>query len=401
MRIGAFPRARLPAHGFVSLLALVLFSACGPGTVAGDDVRRSDAFIDSVADARSDILAADATSDAGTDAPAPDAVVLPLNTWNEVSRPPADAVYGGRPGLAVGQCVIALNYESARVQSARERAPGDLGPWHESTPLPNAATYDTWVAGAGEWAFVGPLSPGCFSCYFVARIDPATCDPVSGWTRSGPAAAPSGTRSGVWMTATTMSIGGRPFVYAMGGYFAGVKNDALFAPINTATGELTPWDAILDLGGPAMSGSAVAVGTSLFLIGGGTDTDPYIGATTDAVRVAMPDSNGAAASFTDAGRLPWSARGIVVAATARYVYAIGGVGPGASDHVRRAARARITGSSLGAWEDVPSLVSSLPSGYFVGFLPRAQIGNTVYAIAGGDTRPAAPPEPRAFSAILE
>lgn len=323
-------------------------------------------------------------------------------TWAETAAPPPSLTPGGRPGFAVGPCFFALHQGDSNVYVAKETAPGQLGSWNTTTPLPGGPTYDTWTASAGNYAYVGPLTPGCFSCYHTALIDTGSCTIRSGWSKAG--ASDGSTRTGVWMAGTRASVMGKTYVYALGGYFAGLKTDGLYAAFEAGSGALGPWHAIPDITRPAMSGTAFSVGSNLYLLGGGTDTDPYIGATTPSLLMASLSAAGAPGSFVTPGtpgNLPYSARGVLVAVTGRYVYAIGGVAGGGSTHVQRAVRAAISGGSLGAWQDISAMMRTLPSGYGVGFLPAAQIGNVLYAFAGGDTRTGTPPAPKVFAVTLE
>jgi hypothetical protein len=373
-----------------------------PSAEAGADATATDA-LDTMPDAGTEV-----GDDAADTALVDDGPPLKTLTWMEVSKPPATGGYGPRPGVAVGPCFLAVVAGDTVVHAARVTKPGTLDAWKTLAPLPTASTYDTWTGSVGDYAVIGALGPGCFSCYFVAKIDTSTCTVVGDWAKnSGSATTASGgtTKPSPWSDGARYDVGGKTFLYSIGGYFAGVKDDGLVALADPTTGVLSDWKALPSLGGPAMSPGTIVIGDALYLVGGGTDTNVGDGPTTDSVRVANLGADGTTAGFAEAsspGKLPWSARGPLVVATKGNLYAMGGVAGGVGfKRLRRAARATIGASGLGTWVDVPSLVSTLPDGYAVGHLPYVQIGNVVYAIAGGDGVSGTPPEPKAFAAVLE
>lgn len=299
--------------------------------------------------------------------------LVPLQ-WTEVSAP-TGANFEERFGASVGSCLFAWDRNGA-THAAKELAPGQLGSWtvSQGTPYPH---YDTWAVTVQNNLFVGTFTPGCFSCYYLATVDPTSCT-ISPWAKAG---VPGGGYGGPWMGG---ALDGKGHVYALGGNYGDTtpKNSGFWG---TISGGSIAWNTIDDMGGGLMSPSAVAVQDHLYLMGGGTDINVNNGPTTDEVRVASLAQDGTPSGFSAAGKL-WPGRAMVVAVTSQYVYAIGGVDAptGGFTHALRAARAPLTGSGIGAWQDVPSLVSSLPQGYGVGYLPYAQIGSVLYAFAGVD-----------------
>ncbi len=301
--------------------------------------------------------------------------------WTEVSEPSSNVNFEQRFGAAVGPCLFAWDRDDNTTHVARQSSPGVLAPWSTTTPPPKGPTYDTWAVAVGTTLFVGALSGGCFSCYFAATVDTTDCT-INGWTQPG--GVPGG-YGGPWMAGTSYSTGGSTYVYAMGGVYgdAAQKDSGMWGVVDQAAGTVQ-WTAIDGIGGVSTAGTAIAVQNSLYVVAGGTDNNVNTGPSTSSVRHWTLGSIGSPGALGSGPALPWSGRSVVLASTSRYVYAVGGVAAGSFTHIRQAARAPLTGTGIGSWESVPTLASSLPQGFGVGYLPFAQMGDVIYAFAGGD-----------------
>jgi N-acetylneuraminic acid mutarotase len=278
-------------RGLVPLALAVLVGAC----TSFEDSEPARAP-DGGADASSDAGGGTPDPDAGADAPAPRA---------------AKHVY------VFGGVADATGEQSTK---AAYRAPieadGSLGTWEAFAALDVARDNGALaVTGAGVAVFAGGhLGSGSARVPHVESVDTVSLEPMTSWS-AGP------TLPGGRSSSAAVAIGSR--VYVTGGQAPAFAFHDEIWMASVESGTLSSWAPAGTLPAPMATHAMVALGTRVYVVGGGAELDGGI-AYAPVAAMATVEADGALGGWKESGTMPVLVNGPAAVTVGLRVFVLGG-----------------------------------------------------------------------------
>lgn len=282
------------------------------------------------------------------DAVSPDAAEPQLGKWTMTTSLPADRDYNHPHSAAIGDTVyliggfdVATGTETAVVYRATATGPS-LGPWTTTAPLPAPrALGDVVTVGSRIYVVGGANLSGAQSTVYVA--EPDGTGSIPSWSAATPLPEPRKAHA-------IASVANH--IYVVGGAdTANVRQTTVFHALVQQTGGLGAWQETAPLPAIRANLGVVAVGNSLYAIGGDDDAGtPY-----DTVYVAAIDpATGELAPWTATTSLPAPRKAYVALSDGSHIYVIGGAGQSATSEVSYSEVA--ADGALGPWAPTEPLL---------------------------------------------